>query len=160
MCVTIANSGTLIMIAYSVSGARGSVIGWGTVLPAGRSPVRFPMRSLYFLTDLILPAALWSWGSIQPLTETSTLNLLGGKGPPVTGIVLHIQSVLAYSSASFNIVTRQWIVACGFNVCYEGRAHHILHDFPYNSSCRLRMWSAHSRSVRIFTVVLSISCVL
>jgi hypothetical protein len=29
-------------------------------LQAGRSWVRFPMRSLHFLIDLILPAALWS----------------------------------------------------------------------------------------------------
>jgi hypothetical protein len=31
-----------------------------TILQAGRSPVRFPIRSLYFLIDLILRAALWS----------------------------------------------------------------------------------------------------
>jgi hypothetical protein len=29
-------------------GARGSVVGWGTMLQAGRSRVRFPMRSLDF----------------------------------------------------------------------------------------------------------------
>jgi hypothetical protein len=38
-------------------GARGSV-GWGTVLQAGRSQVPFPIRSLDFLIDLTLPAAL------------------------------------------------------------------------------------------------------
>jgi hypothetical protein len=36
-----------------VDGARGSVVGWGTMLQAGRSRVRFPMRSLDFSIDLI-----------------------------------------------------------------------------------------------------------
>jgi hypothetical protein len=34
--------------------ARGSVVGWGTMLQAGRSRVRFSMRSLPFSIDLIL----------------------------------------------------------------------------------------------------------
>jgi hypothetical protein len=46
------------------------------MLQAGRSRVRFPMRSLDFSIDLILPAL----GSTQPLTEMSTRNLPGGKG--------------------------------------------------------------------------------
>jgi hypothetical protein len=49
------------------------------MLQAGRSRVRFSMRSLDFLIDLILLAAL-ALGSTQPLTEMSTRNLPGGKG--------------------------------------------------------------------------------
>ena len=44
------------------SGARGGADGWGTALQAGRSWVRFPMVSLEFFIDIILPAVLWSWG--------------------------------------------------------------------------------------------------
>jgi hypothetical protein len=57
-------------------GARGCVVGWGTVLQAGRSPIRVP-DELDFL-NLPNPSsrtmALWS---TQPLTEMSTRNLPG-----------------------------------------------------------------------------------
>jgi hypothetical protein len=49
-----------------------------TILQAGRSRVRFPMRSLDFSIDLVLPAATMAMGSIQPLTGMSTRNLPGG----------------------------------------------------------------------------------
>jgi hypothetical protein len=50
------------------------------MLQAGRSRVRFPMRSLDFSIGLILPAALKPRGPTQPLTEMSTRNLPPGKG--------------------------------------------------------------------------------
>jgi hypothetical protein len=43
-------------------GAHGSAFGWGTAIQAGRSHVQFPMVSLEFFTDIILPATLWPWG--------------------------------------------------------------------------------------------------
>ena len=56
-------------------GAGGGAIGWGTVLPVGRSRVRFPIVSLEFFIDIILPAAL---GLTQPLTEMSTRDISWG----------------------------------------------------------------------------------
>jgi hypothetical protein len=42
-------------------GARNSAVGSGTVLQAGRSRVRFPIVSEFFI-DIIVPAAIWPWG--------------------------------------------------------------------------------------------------
>ena len=43
-------------------GAHSGAVGLGTALQAGRSRVRFPMVSLEFFIDIILPTALLSWG--------------------------------------------------------------------------------------------------
>jgi len=46
-------------------GARGGAVGRGTALQAGRSRIRFPMVSLEFFIDIILPSALWPCGRLS-----------------------------------------------------------------------------------------------
>jgi hypothetical protein len=58
-------------------GARSNVVGWGTMLQAGRSRVRVPMRWIFF--NLLNPSSrTMALGSTQPLTEMSIRNLPGG----------------------------------------------------------------------------------
>jgi hypothetical protein len=46
---------------YHIMGARGNAVGWGTALQVGISRFGFPMVSVEFFIDIILPAALWPW---------------------------------------------------------------------------------------------------
>jgi hypothetical protein len=58
------------------------VVGCGTILQAGRSRVRFPMRSLDYFSWPNTSSRTMTLESTQPLTEMSTMILHGGKGRP------------------------------------------------------------------------------
>jgi hypothetical protein len=62
------------MIMGCITHARGSVVGWGTMLQTGRSPVQVLDK-----VDFFNPSnRTMTLGSTQPLTEMSTRNLPGG----------------------------------------------------------------------------------
>ena len=48
-----------------LQGVCSDAVGLGTALQARRSRVRFPMVSLEFFIDKILPAALWTLGGLS-----------------------------------------------------------------------------------------------
>jgi hypothetical protein len=64
-----------------MGGARGSTVGWGTMLQAGRSPIRVPDEVDLFNWRNHSSRAM-AVGSAQPLIEMSTRNLPGGKKRP------------------------------------------------------------------------------
>jgi hypothetical protein len=74
-------------------GARGSVVGWGTMLQAGRSRVWFPMRSLNFFLWPNPSSRTVALESTQPLKERSTRNRPGLKGGRRVGLTTSPPSV-------------------------------------------------------------------
>jgi hypothetical protein len=69
---------TLLRRASVYFGAPGSVVGRGTMLQAGRSWVRFPMRSWNFFNLPNPFSRTVALGSTQPLTEMSNRMIPGG----------------------------------------------------------------------------------
>jgi hypothetical protein len=60
--------------------------GWGTALQTRRSRDRFPMVSLEFFIDTILPVTLWPWGWLS-LQRKWVLGIFpGGKGSRCVGL--------------------------------------------------------------------------
>jgi hypothetical protein len=123
---------------YHVIGERGSVVGWGTTLQAGRSRVRFPMRSLDVFNWLNLSRRTVSLGSTQPLTEMSTRNLPGAYRAAGRRVMLTI------SQPSVNQLSRENVgSSTSYNpMCLQGLLQgqlYVFYIFHYHSMGRLKL---------------------
>ena len=74
-----------------------------SVLQAGKSRIRYPIVSLQFFIDLVLPTPFFL-GSTEPLTEISTKNI--SRGVKAVGAQrwepYHFQAQLVLKSRSLN----------------------------------------------------------
>ena len=64
-----------------------------TALQAGRSRVRFPVVSMEFFFEIILPAGLWSWYRLSLQKKWVPVISHGGKGGRCVGLTLPLNLV-------------------------------------------------------------------
>jgi hypothetical protein len=77
-------------------GSSGGAVGWGTAIQAVRLRIRFPMVSLEFFIDIILPAAQWPWGNTASNRNKYQEYFMGGKGGRCVGLTTLLLSCVDY----------------------------------------------------------------
>ena len=89
-------------ISYFCSIPSGVTVVHGGVAGRDTARVRFPMASLEYFIDIILPDVLWPWGSTRHLTKMNIRNFsCGGKGDGcvrLTTLPLHVPIVVKFGS--------------------------------------------------------------
>jgi hypothetical protein len=102
----------ILLFIVTAVGACGSVVGWDTMLKVGRSRLRFPMSSLDFSIDIILPATLWPWVWLHLLTEMSTRSLPGVKSCRRVRLTTSLPSASRLSRECGSLTTLWTSTAC------------------------------------------------
>jgi hypothetical protein len=59
-----------------MSGARSSIVGYGTMPQARRKRVRFPARSLYFPSIYLILLSQYGGGGVQPAYKADNLTTI------------------------------------------------------------------------------------
>jgi hypothetical protein len=94
-------------------------LGWGTALHAWRPWVRFPIVSLEFFIDIILPAALWPWGWLS-LQQKWVLGIFPGckDGRCIGLTTYHLHVPIVLKSLSLSLLEPSGPIQACNGICF------------------------------------------